>query len=77
MTGMYTLSFFPTSRQVKFGSHGIPIPRGKLIHPSQGRELESVGQITDQTENSISSKKCEKVLYVTVIYTTMEPRIKT
>ena len=45
-------------------------PRGKLIHPSQGQELESVGPITDQTENSISSKKCEKVLYVTVIYTT-------
>ena len=33
---------------------------GKLTHPSQGQELESVGQIPDQTENSISSKKCEK-----------------
>ena len=45
-------------------------PRGKLIHPSQGQELESAGRITDQTENSISCKKCEKVLYVTVIHTT-------
>ena len=45
-------------------------PRGKLIHPSQGQELESAGRFTDQTKNSISSKKCEKVLYVTVIYTT-------
>ena len=33
---------------------------GKLSHPSQGQELESVGRIPDQTENSISSKKCEK-----------------
>ena len=45
-------------------------PRGKLTHPSQGQELESAGQFTDQTKNSISSKKCEKVLYVMVIYTT-------
>ena len=45
-------------------------PRGKLTHPSQGQELESAGRFTDQTKNSISSKKCEKVLYVTVIYTT-------
>ena len=45
-------------------------PRGKLIHPSQGQELESAGRFTDQTKNSISSKKCEKVLYVTVICTT-------
>ena len=33
---------------------------GKLTHPSQGQELESAGRIPDQTENSISSKKCEK-----------------
>ena len=45
-------------------------PRGKLTHPSQGQELESAGQFTDQAKNIISSKKCEKVLYVTVIYTT-------
>ena len=45
-------------------------PRGKLTHPSQGQELESAGRFTDQTKNSISSKKCEKVLYVMVIYTT-------
>ena len=45
-------------------------PRGKLTHPSQGQELELAGRFTDQTKNSISSKKCEKVLYVTVIYTT-------
>ena len=45
-------------------------PRGKLTHPSQGQELESAGRFTDQTKNIISSKKCEKVLYVTVIYTT-------
>ena len=44
---------------------------GKLTHPSQGQELESAGQIPDQTENSISSKKCGKVFYVMVIYTTM------
>ena len=48
-------------------------PRGKLTHPSQGQELESAGRFTDQTKNSISSKKCEKVLYVTVIYTTYIP----
>ena len=46
-------------------------PRGKLTHPSQGQELESAGRFTDQTKNIISSKKCEKVLYVTVIYTTV------
>ena len=45
-------------------------PRGKLTHPSQGQELESAGRLTDQTKNIISSKKCKKVLYVTVIYTT-------
>ena len=45
-------------------------PRGKLTHPSQGQELESAERFTDQTKNIISSKKCEKVLYVTVIYTT-------
>ena len=45
-------------------------PRGKLTHPSQGQELGSAGWFTDQTKNSISNKKCEKVLYVTVIYTT-------
>ena len=40
-------------------SLGIKTLGGKLIHPSQGQELESAGQITDQTENSISNvKKC-------------------
>ena len=52
-------------------------PRGKLTHPSQGQELESAGRFTDQTKNSISSKKCEKVLYVMVIYTTNNITIKT
>ena len=38
----------------------IKNPTGKLTHPSQGQELESAERIPDQTENSISSKKCEK-----------------
>ena len=74
--------FFSTtgSRRVKFGSLQLVSrsvirhknPRGKLTHPSQGQELESAGRFTDQTKNSISSKKYEKVLYVTVIYTTYQ-----
>ena len=62
--------------EIRFPVTSVPFrhknPRGKLTHPSQGQELESAGRFTDQTKNSISSKKCEKVLYVTVIYTTLD-----
>ena len=45
-------------------------PRGKLTHPSQGQELESVGESPIKLKTVFPARICEKVFYVTVIYTT-------
>ena len=71
---MYTLFFFWLVDEW----NSVPCPvirhetlRGKLTHPSQRQELESTGRFADQTKNSTSTKNVKKVLYVTVIYTTV------
>ena len=48
----------------------IKNPRGKLTHPSQGQELESAGKSPIKLKKVFSARKCEKMSYVMVIYTT-------
>ena len=52
-------------------SIGIKTLEGKLTHPSQGQELkESVVESPIKLNKVFPARKCEKVSYVTVIYTT-------